>query len=181
MTIFKSSFESTYIDLKSKYDDFKVYNLSDGVKLEGFIPMHYDEINKDIQNFPKEEKNIIELMNSVSLVVDKQDFNDDLIILNRILNKLKKHKNTKIKNRNDFLDKKLEIMVWLLEQCKTMSSPLFGNMFLLYTELSDIYINFFLNLRQEGIHKKEQMEKINIIWTQGVLVVLKDIKKAISI
>lgn len=181
LTIFKSSFESTYIDLKSKYDDFKVYNLSDGVKLEGFIPMHYDEINKDIQNFPKEEKNIIELMNSVSLVVDKQDFNDDLIILNRILNKLKKHKNTKIKNRNDFLDKKLEIMVWLLEQCKTMSSPLFGNMFLLYTELSDIYINFFLNLRQEGIHKKEQMEKINIIWTQGVLVVLKDIKKAISI
>jgi len=177
---FKHSFEVTLRDLKLRYSDLEIYNLSDGAKLDGFIPLTYDEINKKINTFDSKEKNIIKLMDSISLVVDKPNFDDDLKILNSIIRKIKKHKSTKLKNRNDFLSKKLDVMVWLLEQCKEMSSPLFGNMFLLYTELSDIYINFLLNLRQEGLQDKEHLIKLNIIWSNGVVSVLKDIKKAVS-
>ena len=177
---FKHSFESTMRGLMERYTDLTVYNLSDGVKLDGFIPMKFDDINNDIINFENKEKNIIELLDNISVIVEKPDFEEDIKILNLMLNRFKKQKKIKIKNRDQFLEKKLEVMVWILEQSKNMSSSFFGNIFLLYTELADIYINFILNLRQEGLNDKEHLIKINNIWSSGVIAVLKDLKKVVS-
>ena len=176
---FKESFENTVYALKKTYE-FNVYNLSDGVKIDGFIPMTYEKVNKKIESFNKKDLNIQELMDNISRVMDMPDFDSDLKILNRILAKVKKHKMIKIKDRNDFLEKKLDLMLWILEQSKTMSSGLFGNIFLLYTELVDIYINFMLNLDQKDNDIKSTLIKINNIWSDGVLNVLKDIKRVIK-
>ncbi len=177
---FKYSFETTFEELKNVYDDVIAYNLSDGVKLEGFKPLLLDEINKKIDNFKTKENNIIELMDMVSEVVEKPDFEDDIKILNAIIVRLNKHKRLKIKSRDEFLSKKIDVMIWLLEKCKGMSSELFGNIFLLYTELSDIYINFTLNLKQNNLYNKEHLTDLNIVWTNGVLSVLRDLKKAVK-
>jgi hypothetical protein len=176
---FKESFEGTFYNLKNHYE-FKVYNLSDGVKLEGFEPMTYKEINNKVESFKNKDVNIQAQMDSISRVMDMPDFDNDIKILNRILSKVKKHKNIKIKNRDDFLEKKLDIMLWILEQSKTMSSSLFGNIFLLYTELADIYINFVLNLKDKNIDNIDNLKKINNIWIDGIISVLKDIKKAVN-
>jgi len=176
---FKESFESTAYALKKTYN-FEVYNLSDGVKIDGFIPLTYDDINSEILTFSKKENNIQELMDSISVVIEMPDFNEDIKIINGILLKVKNNKTSKIKNRNDFLQKKLDLMLWILEQSKTMSSGLFGNIFLLYTELVDIYINFILNLDQKDNDIKSTLIKINNIWSDGVINVLKDMKRVIK-
>jgi hypothetical protein len=178
---FKYSFESTFEELKNSYEhDIHAFNLSDGVKLEGFKPMHFEEIDKLVESFKPKEKNIVKLMDSVSQVVDKPDYEDDIRILNSIITRLNKHKKLKIKDRDEFLSNKLDMMIWLLEKCKDMSSELFGTIFLLYTELADIYINFTLNLKQKDLHNKEHLNTLNRAWTDGVLAVLKDLKKAVK-
>jgi len=176
---FKDSFESILHSLNKNYN-FDVYNLSDGVKIDGFKPMQFDEIDKLVNNFEQERNNIQKLMDSISRVMDMPEFEEDIKILNRLLLKVKKHKTIKIKNRDDFLQKKLDIMIWLLEQSKTMSSTLFSSIFLLYTELADVYINFILNLSQKDINNQDNLKKINNIWSDGVIGVIKDIKNAIT-
>lgn len=70
-------------------------------------------------------------------------------------------------------------MVWILEKSKKTTSPLIGNMFLQYTELVDIYINYYLNLRQKNLHDEKYLNKVYQMWIVGVIEVLKDIKKAL--
>jgi len=177
---FKYSFETTLNELKYTYKDLQVFNLSDGVKIEGFEPLPFEEINKQIEDFKSKENNIIDLLDSVSQVVDKPDYSDDIKILNSIITRLNKHKKLKLIDRNDFLKHKLDMMIWILEKSKSMSSGLFGNIFLLYTELADIYINFIINLKQKNLHTKENLMKINTVWSDGVISVLKDLKKAVK-
>ena len=177
---FKYSFETTLNELKSSYPDLEVFNLSDGVKIEGFKRMKFEEIDKNINSFKSKENNIVELLDSISQIVEKANFEDDIKILNTIISRLRKHKKLKLKDRNEFLEKKLDIMIWILEKSKEMSSGLFGNIFLLYTELSDIYINFIINLKQKDLHTKENLNKINTVWTDGVISVFKDLKKAVK-
>jgi hypothetical protein len=50
----------------------------------------------------------------------------------------------------------------------------------MYTELSDIYINFILNLKQENLFDKEHLTQLNKIWANGVLSILNDFKKITS-
>lgn len=176
---FKDSFEATVNDLKLFYT-FEIYNLSDGVKMENFLPMKRDEIDLLVTKFKIKNKNIYNLLDSISNIVEIPDTQEDIKILNNILLRVKKHQRSKIKSRDDFLEKKLAIMVWILEQSKNMQSKIFGNIFLQYTELADSYMNFVLNLRQKSISNKQNLEKLNIIWSNGLLSVIQDIKKAIQ-
>jgi hypothetical protein len=128
-----------------------------------------------------EEKNhkIIDELNSVSEILKRDDFNfrSDTNKLINIIQRVKKYQKLEIQNRQDFLEKKLEMMVWILEQSKSLKISIFGNLFLMYTEFSDIYINFVLNLKQENLFDKEHMTKLNRIWSDGVLAILQDFKK----
>jgi len=177
---FKESFESTIYGLKNFYDEIEVFNLSDGVKLNGFEPMSFEVIDALQKEMRVKEKNIHDLMNEISVIVEMPDYKKDIKILNSIINKTKKNKKNSLASRNEFLEQKLSLMVWILEQSKKTSSALIGNMFLHYTGLVDIYVNFLLNLRQENIYDKKHLTKINQLWLDGVVNVISDIKKAIS-
>ena len=179
---FKDSFESILHSLQSFYEDniFEVYNLSDGVKLEGFQSMTYEELDKYINKIDILQKNAPKLIDSITKVIDNLDYSDDIKLLNSMITRAQKKKKIKLKHKNHFLNEKLEFMVWILEKSKKTTSPLIGNMFLQYTELVDIYINYYLNLRQKNIHDEKYINKVYQMWIMGVIGVLKDIKKAID-
>lgn len=177
---FKEAFESTMYSLKVFYKDLEVYNLSDGVKLNGFEPMSFEIINSLVEEMEEKEKNIQELMDQISIVVEMPDYTKDIKILNSIVNKAKKYKKNQLTSRNGFLEEKLSLMVWILEQSKKTNGAIIGNMFLHYTELVDIYVNFLLNLRQQNLYDKKHLIKINQLWLDGVINVITDIRKAIS-
>jgi hypothetical protein len=72
------------------------------------------------------------------------------------------------------------MMIWILEQSKGLKLDIFGNIFLMYTEFSDIYINFILNLQQENLFDKSHLTKLNKIWANGVLSILNDFQKVVK-
>ncbi|QOG12180.1 6-hydroxymethylpterin diphosphokinase MptE-like protein [Arcobacter sp. FWKO B] len=176
---FKESFETTKYDLESFYK-FKVFNLSDGVYIEGFNPLKYEQMHEKIEYFPQKEFNVQKEIDGISEILEVPDYSNDIKIINRIINKVNKYKDLKIDSRDDLLQKKLDIMLWILEQSKGMTSAMFGNIFLQYIELSDTYINFLLNLKQKDLYTKESLVKINLMWSLGVVEVFKEIKKIID-
>jgi hypothetical protein len=176
---FKDSFEAMISGMKKHYQ-FKLFNLSDGVKIEGFSSITKDEMNEVVRSSDSKVYNIQQLLDGISKIVEVPDSKKDIKVLNSITSRIKKHKNIKIKDRDDFLEKKLDVMMWLLNQSKEMHSILFGNIFLQYTELADTYINFVLNLRQKELSDKDHLKKLNMIWSDGVLAVIKDIKTALK-
>jgi len=175
---FRDTFEETYASLINHYgkESHTVYNLSDGVKIKNFIPMKYEEIENIIK-----ESNIIKFdpvfaKTQIGIIPKNIDFDEDLKLLTRIINKTNKRKLLKINNKDDFLELKLEFMIYLLEESKKSKRNVIGNMFLLYTELVDIYINFLINLKQKNLYTKENLKKIHIIWLDGVKQLFKDLK-----
>jgi len=175
---FRDTFEETYASLVNHYgkESHTVYNLSDGVKIKNFIPMKYEEIENIIK-----EANIIKFdpvfaKTQIGIIPENIDFDEDLKLLTRIINKTNKRKLLKINNKDDFLELKLEFMIYLLEESKKSKRNVIGNMFLLYTELVDIYINFLINLKQKNLYTKENLKKIHIIWLDGVKQLFKDLK-----
>ena len=175
---FRDTFEETYASLVNHYgkESHTVYNLSDGVKIKNFIPMKYEEIENIIK-----EANIIKFdpvfaKTQIGIIPKNIDFDEDLKLLTRIINKTNKRKLLKINNKDDFLELKLEFMIYLLEESKKSKRNVIGNMFLLYTELVDIYINFLINLKQKNLYTKENLKKIHIIWLDGVKQLFKDLK-----
>ncbi len=179
---FKASFEDTYINLINTYgeDSHKVYNLSDGVLIKNFIPMKFDEINNIIKNIGKIEFDAKREKKLIGIIPANVDFKEDQKLLSRLINKTNKRKILKINNKNEFLDLKLEFMIYLLEESKKSDKNVIGNIFLLYTELVDIYINFLINLKQNNLYTKENLKKIYLIWLDGVKQVFKDLKEAIQ-
>jgi hypothetical protein len=174
---FKESFENTYSGLKDVYD-FDIYNLSDGVKIDGFKPMKEDELKAIIKQNIKFD--ICNKFDSVSKILEFEDYEDDIKILNNLINKVKKYKKNNIITKDEFLENKLDLMMYILNKTKLMKSGVYGNIFLLYTELVDIYVNFILNIKQKDLHTKQSLKKISNLWADGVINVLKDLKKAVK-
>ncbi len=178
---FKDSFESITHALKQHYE-FEVFNLSNGVLIEHFTPMTKNEIEGKIIHFADKNHKIVNDLDSISEVLQKEDieFKGDKNKLLGIVQKVKKYQKLEIQDRQDFLEKKLEMMVWILEKSKDLKITVFGNLFLMYTEFSDIYINFILNLKQEELFDKKHLTKLNTIWANGILSVLYDFQKVVD-
>lgn len=176
---FKEQLDNIIYSFKD-IEKYTAYNLSDGVYIEGLIPLTQEELTKNISKFQKVTKNMTKELSSVSIIIDNLDYKEDIKILNRIISKVKKYQKIKLSSKDHFLDEKLGLMIWILTQSKELSTGVFGNIFLHYTELADTYINFLLNIKQHNLHTKESIAKINTMWSDGVLVVMKDIKKAIK-
>ncbi len=51
-------------------------------------------------------------------------------------------------------------MIWILQQKKHMSNAMFANVFLKYIELVDIYVNFFLNLKQNQLYTQKNLSEV---------------------
>ena len=71
-------------------------------------------------------------------------------------------------------------MIWILEQTKVMTTNLYSNLFLTFSNLSDIYVNYLLNLRQNNLHNKEEINKVSKMWAKGAVVLFKDIKNSLK-
>jgi hypothetical protein len=175
---FRDSFEEAYASLVSIYgtDSHKVYNLSDGVKIKNFIPMIYEEINSIIEKEDKINFNANNSKKRIGIIPENIDFEEDVKLLSRMITKTNKRKLLKIKNKDEFLELKLEFMIYLLEESKKSKRNVIGSIFLHYTELVDIYINFLINLKQKNLYTKENLKKIHIIWLDGAKQLFKDLK-----
>jgi hypothetical protein len=176
---FKESFESSAQELRTFYT-FDLFNLSHGAYISGFEPMRVEEFKKVIDNSKVLNFDIKSKMDDVSVIVEMPDYDEDIKIINTILARVKKHKKYRFNSKNEYLEKKLDLMIWILKKTKLQSSEVFGNLFLQYTELVDIYLNFLLNLKQNNLYTKENLIKINQMYSDGILWVFKDIKRAIK-
>lgn len=146
--------------------------------MEGLIPLKKENI--DLSKFTKKEFNVNNVLQSISCEVKDLDFKDDAKILTKMITRVNKFKKIKVNSRDDLLAKKLDIMIWILEQKKTMSSEIFGNVFLKFIELIDIYVNFFLNLRQNALYDKKNLMEIKSYWCDSTIYVLKYLKHIIN-
>jgi len=174
---FKENYEEALRHFESK--ELKVFNLSNGVYMEGMIPCTREEIDEKVKSFEKESLNIIEALDKVSIVIEDLDVENDIKTLNNIILRIKKFQKLKVTSKDDFLQNKLDIMIWILEKTKEMDSIIYGNIFLEFTSLIDIYVNYLLNLRQKNIHSKAEINKISQLWAKGALTMFKDIKDAL--
>ncbi|MGM0520135.1 MAG: 6-hydroxymethylpterin diphosphokinase MptE-like protein [Campylobacterota bacterium] len=155
---------------------YKAYNLSEGAYIEGFTPLKIENI--DTENFEDKKDDLSTSIKESSTIVKDLDFRNDIVILNSIIRRAEKFKRMKISSKDDFLQKKLDIMIWILEQKKKMDYPVFGNIFLKFTDLIDIYINFTINLKQKKLHNKETLNEIKTYWANTLIELIKDLKKA---
>ena len=171
---FKTDFEA----IISAYNmqEKKLYNLSDGVYIEGMEPLSKEDFSKILSNHPDENKDIIGQMNTVSTVVKTSDFSDDIVIINGILQRISKYRKKSYKDSNDFLKNKLDLMVWILEQSSKCDSNITRDLFLRFTELADVFVNLILNINQEDLEKKEEVNKVANLWISGLYNLFKDIK-----
>jgi hypothetical protein len=178
------AFKYTYdaaINNMSRYLHYKAYNLSDGVYIDGLEPMTKEKFLEISTNEKKKQLDLKVNFDQISKVIDDLEVDEDIKVINSILQRAKKFQKTKIKDRDDFLAKKLDLMIWILEKAKVLKLDVIGHVFLDYTHLVDSYINFFLNLQQKGLYTKENLEHLRDEWSKGVLLVFKDIKKSVDL
>jgi len=176
---FKYHFDTSIAHLASHYK-YKAFNLSDGIYIDGFSPMEQDEFIKVAVSNEKSVFDTIQKFNSISKEIDATCYEDDIKVLNGIIQRAKKFQKNKISTRDDFLTKKLDMMIWILEKSKELSIDLYGNIFLQYTSMVDAYINFAINLKQKDLYSKENLEQLSSYWAKGVISVFKDMKDSVS-
>ena len=177
------SFRNNYdaiIDNMKPYLKYDAYNLSDGVYIDGLEPMTKEEFIESTSKYDSLEMDFKLKFDEISKVLESACYQDDIKILTSIIQKTKKFQKIKISSRDDFLAKKLDLMIWILEKSKKLTIDVFGNIFLEYTRLVDSYINFIINLRQKDLYTNENLSSLKDYWAKGVLSVFKDMKQAIK-
>jgi hypothetical protein len=165
------------VKLLSKY---KAYNLSDGVYIEGLVPMLKNEFIEFSDNLSEIDIDIISKFDDITTVVELPINKVDLKIFTSIILRTKKFQKEKVLSRNDFMRKKLDLMIWILKQVKELSIDIFGKIFLEYTHLIDSYMNFYINLSQVELYSVKNLTLLKKAWTEGTISVFKDMKKAIT-
>lgn len=176
---FKYHFDTSITHLKSHYD-YDAYNLSDGVLIDGLTPMKEEDFITNTQISEEFDFEAVDKLDSISKVIDADCYEADIKILNGIIQRAKKFQKQKISSRDDFLTKKLDLMIWILEKSKELSIDVYGSIFLQYTAMVDGYINFTINLKQNDLYTKKNLEELSNYWAKGVISVFKDMKDSVS-
>ena len=176
---FKNNYHLAFAFLKAHYE-YKAYNLSDGVFMDGLEPLTQDNLLSMIKDNDVVDFNSTNYFDQVSTVIENIDYKDDIKIINNIISRARKVQKMKILNKDQFLQNKLEMMIWILEKTKQLSSAMYCDIFLQYSSAIDSYINFCINLEQKGLYTRKNLEELNKYWSQGVISVFKEIKDSIS-
>ncbi len=177
---FKIEYETKIYLLKREFD-CKIYNMSDGAYIDGMEPITYENMQNDVQEFEQIDISILNEFNEISQLANEIDFVDSISLINTIMTKIKKYQKNKFKNKNELLGAKLELTAWIYEQLQDEKYNIFVTIFMKYNELSDIYINFILNIKQKNIFTKESLNKISNIWAVGAITIFKEMKDIIKI
>ncbi|MBD3842210.1 MAG: motility associated factor glycosyltransferase family protein, partial [Campylobacterales bacterium] len=177
---FRNDYEMTLFNLHESFE-FKVYNLSDGVYIHGMEPLSMDQMDNKVKNWNEKEYDMLENFNSISEIIDLQEIDYSLSVekINEIIAMVKRNKKIQYANADEFLASKLSLTVRIMESLKTENDYVFAGIFMKYYELSDIYINFVLNLRQKNLHTKKNLNLINKVWSDGTIKLFKDMKDCI--
>jgi len=176
---FRNDYEKTIHVLKETFS-FNAYNMSDGAYIDGLQPICQNEMDNRVLKFNEKKDSIVNSFDNISETISDISYDNTINSINTIIKNVEKFKKNKFKNKNEFLNLKLELMSWILTQLHTVEDQPFASIFLKYIALSDIYINFILNIKQENLHTPENLKKINIIWCTGIIKIFKDIKKSIQ-
>ncbi len=177
------SFRNNYdliIENMKQYLKYEAYNLSDGVHIDGLQPMTPDEFKELSEELDSKDIDLVKNFNDISKVLETDCYKKDIKIITSVIQRAKKFQKQKIISRDDFLTKKLDLMIWILEKSKELSINVFGNIFLEYTHLVDSYINFTINLKQKDLYSQENLSLLRDHWAKGVIAVFKDMKSAIN-
>lgn len=174
LLVFKDSYEGLIHTLTN---DFTAYNLSDGVYIEGLKPLKISDLDL---SFKDEEFNTVSEIKATTCIVDDIEVGDDIEILNRIILKVNKVKRLKLKTRDQFLQERLDYIIWIMEQKKELNNAILATIFMKFMELIDIYINFALNQKQENLYTKDFLNRLNLYWCNALLTLLKQMKEAIK-
>ncbi|RXJ93831.1 hypothetical protein CRV00_09175 [Malaciobacter molluscorum] len=173
---FKESYETFIREFNELNLDFSftTYNLSDGVYIEGFTPKDFTTIN--VKSFPNKSfsKNLID---EISSPLTSLDFGNDLVTINSIIQRVKKFSNAKMKSKDEFIQNKIDLMIWILKQLNNLSKPIFKVIFLKFTDLIDVYINYSLHIKQKDLHSKEFIDNLKKFWSNTLISLLKNIKE----
>lgn len=167
---FRSDYERTIFVLKETFD-FKCYNLSDGAYIEGITPLTKDGITIIADKLDNKYSDIIEIFNGISEIVEEEEINYENSVkkIKMIIKKMEKFKKLEFNSSNNFLDKKLGMTAFILETLRDEKDYVFANIFLKFIALSDIYINFVLNLRQKELNEKKSLNKLGKYWAKAVI------------
>ncbi len=175
---FKKDYETfIYTYKKTSNKEFKAFNLSNGVYIEGLTPLDTKDIDTDsidVKSFNNKK------VDNISTIVDDLEIHKDKKLLVTMIGRVKKFQKLKVKSKDHFLQEKLDLMIWILEKKKEMSNKTYGNIFLRFIELIDIYINFALNIRQPQLHSKETLRMFKSYWCDCLLSLLKKMNKMID-
>lgn len=161
-------------------EDCEIYNLSDGAYIRGMEPLEKEELEKKIVNAKSISKDITKDLDKVFKIIEDVNFDEDVKVMNSILRKISKYKKNTYKNRDDFLQNKLDLMIWIIEKIKKCQNHSVFLLFMQFTVLADLYVNFILNLKQRSLQSDKEINKIAQMWIIGVHNLFKDIKKAIK-
>lgn len=174
---FKYEFEGALTAIKNRGSKVVCYNLSNGAKIDGFEPLLRKDFELKASSFKSTDKSqIISGIDDVSEIITDLNYDDDIKIINSVISRTKKFQKLKITSKDVFLQNKLDLMIWILEQTKKEKNTMLGIMFLQYTALVDIYINFYMNLNQKGIHSITNLVKVSELWAKGILTLFKEMK-----
>lgn len=179
---FREDYEKAVFGLKIDFD-FKCYNLSDGAYIEGIIPLKKDEITAIADNLDNKSFDLIEIFNDISEIIEEEEitYKSSIQNIKIILKNMKKFRKLEFTSSNNFLDKKLELTAFILETLRDEKDYVFANIFLKFIALSDIYINFVLNLRQKELNDKKHLKDLGKYWAEAVIDVFNHILAVIKI
>ncbi len=175
---FKESYERFVYEHKkvNKHLEFTAYNISDGVYIEGFIPKDFNQI--ELNSFENKQFTK-ELIDEISSKLEHLEFEEDIVIINSIIQRVKKFSKLKIKTKDELLRNKIDLMIWIFEQKKKMSNGMFADLFFRFTDLIDIYINYSLHLTQKDLNTKEFFEELKRYWANSLISLLQEIKQSV--
>lgn len=171
---------ATTINSIPPYVEYEAYNLSDGVYIEGLVPMHKKEFIKYSESLSNKNIDILDKFADMTKVVEVECTKKDIKVLSSIIARAKKFQKLKLTTRDEFMIQKLDFMIWILKRTKELSSDIFGKVFLDYTHLVDSYMNFYINLNQPDLYSEENLTLLKQGWGKGIISVFKDMKNAIQ-
>ena len=173
---FKTNYEGAYSALQAQYN-FRAYNLSNGVYINNFIPLKIEDIK--IESFNKLNKySLIDYFNNIAKIPFSMNLSSDINTLSQIIVKVKTFNNKKVRNKNEFLEQKLELILWILDQNKKMTMPIFGYIFIDFISLINLYVNFALNTNQPTFQKVSNLNRLKHLWAESLKSLIIELKLA---
>lgn len=160
----KDNYEKAYRDLKKLYN-FKVYNLSDGLYIEGLEPRKISE-TAIVNNT---NKHSIKLNLDQNSTIKPTKVEEKRFILYSEINKiLTNFLKTDIKNKTELREKKDQLINELIKMLNDQNNEIYMDILLSYESLIGAHFNYILNMEDVNKLNEKQLNYIKNLWLTGI-------------